>query len=72
MTILLWLAKGSLIGLGFFVIGSILYLVISLQGARAIGLTALQSMTIQNPMFWTALVAALALGCLVAGVRIKH
>ena len=64
----MWMVKGFLLGVAMFVVGAITYLVLALRAdmagseARAIGLSVIQGLTIQNPYFWAALAACLVLG----------
>ncbi len=63
----MWIVKGISLGLLLFVVGSVIY-VIWMTGtskAMAIGSTALQSWTMQNPLYWMAFVVALILGCVI-------
>jgi hypothetical protein len=67
----MWLIKGIFLGTGFFVIGTIAFLLLTIfrpvSTSRATGLSAIVGMTTGNPFFWTALVACLVLGvCLAA------
>jgi hypothetical protein len=63
----MWIVKGILLGALLFVVGSIIYVVVMIEmgTARATGTTALQSWTIQNPLYWLAFVFTLILGCAV-------
>ena len=66
----MWIVKGISLGTGFFVAGTIGFLLLTvfrpLSTSRATGLSAITAMTTANPLFWTALVACLVLGvCLV-------
>lgn len=62
----MWLLKGSLLGVGLFVVGTLLFmfrLVAASSGPNtAIGLTVITGTTIHNPWFWVAFVACIALG----------
>jgi hypothetical protein len=64
----MWIAKGIFLGAAMFAVGAIVYLVFAVRAemagseARAIGLTVIQALTIQNPYFWVALVACIVLG----------
>ena len=67
----MWIIKGISLGTGFFVVGTIAFLLLTvfrpLSTSKATGLSALTGMTTANPFFWTALLACLVLGvCLVA------
>jgi hypothetical protein len=57
--------KGILLGFGLAAVGTIVYvyLMVSHNGARATGTTALMSWTVMNVYYWLALVVALILGC---------
>jgi len=66
----MWILKGISLGTGFFVVGTIVFLFLTvfspISTSRATGLSAITGMTTANPLFWTALVASLVLGvCLV-------
>jgi hypothetical protein len=65
----MWIAKGLLLGTGFFVVGTLAFLVhvFGISTQKATGLTAVTGVTINNPMFWVALLACLMLGCALAG-----
>jgi hypothetical protein len=72
----MWILKGVSLGTGFFVVGTIAYLLLTvfrpLSTSKATGLSALVGMTTGNPFFWTALVACLVLGvCLVASWPVR-
>jgi hypothetical protein len=72
----MWLIKGISLGTGFFVVGTICFLLLTifrpLSTSRATGLSAITGMTTANPFFWTALVACLVLGvCLVASWPVR-
>jgi hypothetical protein len=67
----MWLIKGISLGTGFFVVGTIGFLLLTvfrpISASKATGLSALVAMTTGNVFFWLALVACLTLGvCLVA------
>jgi hypothetical protein len=67
----MWIVKGISLGTGFFVVGTICFLLLTvfrpISTSKATGITVLTGMTTQNPFFWAALVACLVLGvCLVA------
>jgi RsiW-degrading membrane proteinase PrsW (M82 family) len=66
----MWIVKGSLLGTGLFLVGSIIYVfaMFDTSTAQAVGTTAIQSWTIQNPLYWTVLVATLVIGCVVCPV----
>jgi len=58
--------KGSLFGLAIFVVGTIAYVVLTLQresNAGATSLNLIRYLTIYNPYFWAAFVACLVIGC---------
>lgn len=69
----MWIVKGILLGALLFVGGSIIYVVamIGMGTARATGTTALQSWTVQNPLYWLAFVATLILGVGIARLARK-
>jgi hypothetical protein len=50
---MIWILKGTFLGLGLFVVGTIIHLVLALRGtgAQAIGSTVISAMTVQNPYF---------------------
>jgi cell division protein FtsX len=56
--------KGALLGLGIFIIGSILYLITMVETgtANTTGTTAIQAWTLQNPLYWLALILCVAIG----------
>jgi hypothetical protein len=67
----MWLIKGISLGTGFFVLGTIMFLLLTVfrpfSASKATGISAITSITTANPFFWAALVACLVLGvCLVA------
>jgi hypothetical protein len=62
----MWILKGTLLGTGLFVVGTVLFLIAMarpFKANRAIGLSAITGITIHNPMFWLAFFASLAIGC---------
>jgi hypothetical protein len=61
----MWLIKGVLTGVVAFLILTVVYVVLNLRGhgAKAIGTTALYAMTVQQPLYWVAFVAVLAVAC---------
>jgi len=72
----MWIIKGVLLGTGFFVVGTVVFLLLTIfrpfSTSRATGLSAIVGMTTANPFFWTALVACLVLGvCLVASWPVR-
>ena len=64
----MWIVRGVLAGLALFVIGSVIYIITEIQmsSAPATGSTAIESWTIQNPVYWTALVLAVVISCWIA------
>ena len=62
----MWILKGVSLGTGFFVVGTIAFLLLTVfrpfSASRATGISAITGMTTQNPFFWVALVACLMLG----------
>jgi hypothetical protein len=60
----MWIIKGISLGTGFFVIGTICFLLLTifLSTSKATGLSAITGVTTANPFFWLALVACLMLG----------
>jgi hypothetical protein len=72
----MWLIKGISLGTGFFVVGTICFLLLTVfrpfSTSKATGLSAIIGMTTGNPFFWMALVACLMLGvCLVASWPVR-
>ncbi|HZV89557.1 MAG TPA: hypothetical protein VFF95_18560 [Candidatus Binatus sp.] len=70
----MWIIKGISLGTGFFVIGTICFLLLTifLSTSKATGISAITGVTTGNPFFWTALVACLVLGvCLVASWPVR-
>ncbi len=65
----MWILKGSLLGLGLFIVGTLLYLTVVARprANSAIGLTVITGLTIHNTLFWAALVASLVIGCAIVG-----
>jgi hypothetical protein len=66
----MWIAKGTLLGLWLLGFGTIAYLYLAifrhLPPNSAVGVTVFTAYTIQNPLWWTALVACLVLGYAIA------
>jgi hypothetical protein len=56
---------GVFLGTGLFLVGSILYLFVYMwpMGAKAIGLSAIEGLTIQNPLYWLAFAVMIGVGC---------
>ena len=67
----MWILKGTLLGLAVFLAGAVafLYWHISASGANATGITVIQGLTVQNPLFWIGLLACVAAGCAVSRGR---
>lgn len=66
----MWVAKGILLGLGMFLIGTFFFLSAAVRprgSNAAIGLSVFTAMTYYNPLWWTALVASVVLGCCIVG-----
>ena len=66
----MWILKGSLLGMGLFIIGSVLFLIattLPFRANHAIGLSVITGRTIHNPLFWIAFVASLVIGCAIVG-----
>ncbi len=62
----MWILKGTLLGTGLFLVGTVLFLIAMarpFQPNRAIGLSVITGITIHNPMFWAAFFASLVIGC---------
>ena len=72
----MWIVKGASLGAVFFVVGTIVFLFLTVfspfSASRAIGVSAITGLTTANPFFWTALIACLVLGvCLVASWPVR-
>ena len=66
----MWIVKGLALGSTFFVVGTVIFIyltVIRPSQAQATGLSVIQSVTTQNPFFWVALFACIALGLSLCG-----
>ena len=66
----MWVAKGILLGLALFSVGTIVFVMAALSPVKpgtAIGVSVLTGMTFYNPLWWTALVASVVLGCCFVG-----
>ncbi len=66
----MWILKGSLLGAGLFLIGTVFFLIAATgphKANRAIGLSVITGLTIHNPLFWAALAASLVIGCAIVG-----
>lgn len=67
----MWMLKGTLLGLWLFGFGTMLYLYLAVYGPiqphKAVAFNLVTSHTIQNPLWWVALVI-----CLVFGYTIAH
>jgi uncharacterized membrane protein len=66
----MWILKGSLLGTGLFLVGTVFFLISALGPLRAntaIALSAITGYTIHNPLFWVAFLASLMLGCAIVG-----
>jgi hypothetical protein len=66
----MWILKGSLLGVGLFLVGAILFLIATtgpFRANRAIGLSVITGLTIHNPLFWVAFFASLMIGCAIVG-----
>ena len=63
----MWILKGSMLGLVIFAVGLTAFLSVTLFAgpSHATGLSALRAYTWGNPFFWTAL-----LGCLLVGISL--
>ena len=62
----MWVLKGGLLGLLFFVIGSFVFLIAATwqsDSHHATGLSVITGLTIHNAFFWAAFVASLVIGC---------
>jgi hypothetical protein len=68
----MWWTKGTLLGLGLFVVGAIVYLVVKLgpiEQHKATSFDLLLFLTIKNLWFWLGLVVAIVIGCTIAKFR---
>ena len=66
----MWVAKGLLLGLGMFLVGTVLFLgaTVRPRGSNAaIAVSVFTGMTYYNPLWWTALLACLLLGVSLVG-----
>ncbi len=66
----MWILKGSLLGTGLFLVGTVFFLIAAagpFRANRAIGLSVITGVTIHNPLFWVAFVASLVIGCAIVG-----
>ncbi|HXN50440.1 MAG TPA: hypothetical protein VN943_00785 [Candidatus Acidoferrum sp.] len=64
----MWIIKGVLLGLGVFLVGSIVYVVGKLrplEADKATSVNLLLSLTASNLWFWVAFAAAVIAGCAV-------
>jgi hypothetical protein len=62
----MWIANGSLLSTGFFLLGTVFFLIAAARPFRAnaaIGLSVITGLTIHNPWFWVAFLASLVIGC---------
>ncbi|HXX99913.1 MAG TPA: hypothetical protein VEI54_03265 [Candidatus Limnocylindrales bacterium] len=62
----MWLVKGILVGLGVFILGSLVYVGYHLrpiEPEKATGLSAITALTLYDYRWWVALVATVALAC---------
>jgi hypothetical protein len=66
----MWIVKGAFLGIWLFSFGTIalLYFAVyrNLPPNSAVGVTVITGYTIQNPLWWTALVVFLVLGLVIA------
>ena len=72
----MWIIKGVSLGAAFFVVGTIVFLFLTvfspISTSKATGMSAITGMTTANPFFWAALIACLVLGvCLVASWPVR-
>jgi hypothetical protein len=66
----MWIVKGALLGTGFFLVGTVLFLIMTMWPFRtgvATGISALTAYTTHNPLWFLALAASVALGCAIVG-----
>jgi hypothetical protein len=66
----MWILKGSLLGTGLFLVGTVLFLIATtgpFRANKAIGLNVITGLTIHNLLFWVAFVASLMIGCAIVG-----
>jgi hypothetical protein len=62
----MWLLKGTLLGLGLFLVGSLVYVGNKLrpfEEHKATGISAITAVTVHNPWYWIIFVVTLAVGC---------
>lgn len=63
----MWIVKGTFLGTWLFSFGTIAFLYFAiyrnLRPNTAVSLHVITSLTTQNPLWWIALVACIALGC---------
>ncbi len=61
----MWILKGVLLGVGLFLVGTIVYVLLTAQvgGGSGTGIIAVRVWTGQIPFFCLELVAALVIGC---------
>lgn len=66
----MWILKGTLLGLWLFGFGTMAWLYLALfrrvHANTAVGASVIFSLTTLNPLWWTALVVSLVLGCAIA------
>jgi hypothetical protein len=58
----MWIVKGIAVGVAVFLIGTFIFLY-NVGSARAIGSTAIEGHTIQNPLFWLVFMLVVAASC---------
>ena len=65
----MWIVKGVSLGSAFFVVGTLVFLFFRVfwpvEASKATALSALTALTTRNPVWWSVLVAALVLGCVI-------
>jgi RsiW-degrading membrane proteinase PrsW (M82 family) len=63
--------QGISLGLGFFIVGTLIYLLFGMREAPATGTTAIEAHTIENPIFWLALAVCIVLGYALVPARAR-
>ncbi len=62
----MWILKGTLLGTGLFLVGTIFFLFAAARPFRAnsaIGLSVITGLTIHNFLFWMTFLASVVIGC---------
>src|SRR5258706_5510994 len=66
----MWIVKGVFLGIWLFSFSTIAYLYLTIfrrvpPGPGAVGLDVITALTVQNPLWWTALATCLAIGLVI-------